>query len=70
MKRRIVMAAGVVGIALVLMSGGARPEQTAIAQKWNAEDPWAPWNETASAAATTCSSMSSRSARARATDTA
>jgi hypothetical protein len=26
------------------------PEQTAIAQKWNAVDPWAPWNETASAA--------------------
>ncbi len=25
-------------------------EQTAIAQKWNAVDPWAPWNETASAA--------------------
>lgn len=24
--------------------------QTAIAQKWNAVDPWAPWNETASAA--------------------
>jgi hypothetical protein len=26
------------------------PEQTAIAQRWNAVDPWAPWNETASAA--------------------
>ncbi len=26
------------------------PEQTKIAQKWNAVDPWAPWNETASAA--------------------
>ena len=26
------------------------PEQTAIAQKWNAGDPWAEWNETASAA--------------------
>ena len=25
-------------------------EQTRIAQKWNAVDPWAPWNETASAA--------------------
>ena len=25
-------------------------EQTKIAQKWNAVDPWAPWNETASAA--------------------
>jgi len=26
------------------------PEQTKIAQKWNSVDPWAPWNETASAA--------------------
>lgn len=26
------------------------PEQTKLAQKWNAVDPWAPWNETASAA--------------------
>jgi membrane-associated phospholipid phosphatase len=26
------------------------PEQTRIAQKWNDVDPWAPWNETASAA--------------------
>jgi len=26
------------------------PEQTNLAQKWNAVDPWAPWNETASAA--------------------
>ncbi len=26
------------------------PEQTKIAQKWNAADPWALWNETASAA--------------------
>ena len=26
------------------------PEQTKRAQKWNAVDPWAPWNETASAA--------------------
>ena len=26
------------------------PEQTKLAQKWNALDPWAPWNETASAA--------------------
>jgi hypothetical protein len=25
-------------------------EQTKLAQKWNAVDPWAPWNETASAA--------------------
>ena len=25
------------------------PEQTKLAQKWNAVDPWAPWNETASA---------------------
>lgn len=25
------------------------PEQTAIAQKWNSGDPWAPWNEIASA---------------------
>jgi hypothetical protein len=25
-------------------------EQTKVAQKWNAVDPWAPWNETASAA--------------------
>jgi hypothetical protein len=26
------------------------PEQTKLAQKWNSVDPWAPWNETASAA--------------------
>jgi hypothetical protein len=26
------------------------PEQTRLAQKWNGVDPWAPWNETASAA--------------------
>jgi hypothetical protein len=26
------------------------PEQTKIAQRWNSADPWAPWNETASAA--------------------
>ena len=26
------------------------PEQTKLAQKWNGLDPWAPWNETASAA--------------------
>jgi hypothetical protein len=26
------------------------PQQTKLAQKWNAVDPWAPWNETASAA--------------------
>jgi PAP2 superfamily protein len=26
------------------------PEQTKLAQKWNDVDPWAPWNETASAA--------------------
>ena len=26
------------------------PEQTRLAQKWNSVDPWAPWNETASAA--------------------
>ncbi len=26
------------------------PEQTKIAQRWNSVDPWAPWNETASAA--------------------
>jgi membrane-associated phospholipid phosphatase len=26
------------------------PEQTGIAQRWNAADPWARWNETASAA--------------------
>ena len=26
------------------------PEQTKLAQLWNAADPWAPWNETASAA--------------------
>jgi hypothetical protein len=26
------------------------PEQTRLAQKWNSLDPWAPWNETASAA--------------------
>jgi hypothetical protein len=26
------------------------PEQTKVAQKWNDVDPWAPWNETASAA--------------------
>jgi len=26
------------------------PEQTRLAQKWNDSDPWAPWNETASAA--------------------
>jgi hypothetical protein len=26
------------------------PEQTKVAQKWNSVDPWAPWNETASAA--------------------
>ena len=26
------------------------PEQTRIAQKWNDVDPWAPWNETATAA--------------------
>jgi membrane-associated phospholipid phosphatase len=26
------------------------PEQTKIAQRWNAADPWAPWNETAAAA--------------------
>ena len=26
------------------------PEQTKLAQKWNAVDPWAPWNEAASAA--------------------
>src|SRR5215208_2782802 len=26
------------------------PEQTAIAQRWNIADPWAPWNETAVAA--------------------
>ena len=26
------------------------PEQTRIAQKWNSADPWAVWNETASAA--------------------
>jgi hypothetical protein len=26
------------------------PQQTTIAQKWNDVDPWAPWNETASAA--------------------
>jgi hypothetical protein len=25
------------------------PEQTKLAQKWNSVDPWAPWNETASA---------------------
>ena len=29
---------------------GRTPEQTKIAQKWNGVDPWAPWNETASAA--------------------
>ena len=26
------------------------PEQTKLAQRWNSVDPWAPWNETASAA--------------------
>jgi hypothetical protein len=26
------------------------PEQTKLAQKWNSVDPWAPWNETTSAA--------------------
>ena len=26
------------------------PDQTKLAQKWNSVDPWAPWNETASAA--------------------
>ena len=26
------------------------PEQTELAQRWNSVDPWAPWNETASAA--------------------
>jgi hypothetical protein len=29
---------------------GRTAEQTRIAQKWDAVDPWAPWNETASAA--------------------
>ena len=32
MKRRILMGAGFVGVVLVLMFGGARSEQTAIAQ--------------------------------------
>jgi hypothetical protein len=29
---------------------GRTPEQTKLAQKWNSVDPWAPWNEIASAA--------------------